>query len=66
MVIWAGFFECVMLMNGRPHVILALLVGLKKSLMAQRLIRIIEEILEVDFRSFKTLLLKVQWFRNTA
>ncbi len=27
---------------------------------------IIEEILEVDFRSFKTLLLKVQWFRNTA
>jgi hypothetical protein len=53
-------------MNGRPHVILALLVGLKKSLMAQRLIRIIEEILEVDFRSFKTLLLKVQWFRNTA
>jgi hypothetical protein len=22
--------------------------------------------LEVDFRSFKTLLLKVQWFRNTA
>jgi hypothetical protein len=27
---------------------------------------IIEEILEVDFRSFKTLLLKVQWFRNIA
>jgi hypothetical protein len=27
---------------------------------------IIEEILEVDFRSFKTLLLKVQWFRNTV
>jgi hypothetical protein len=27
---------------------------------------IIEEILEVDFRSFKTLLLKVQWFRNTT
>jgi len=27
---------------------------------------IIEEISEVDFRSFKTLLLKVQWFRNTA
>jgi hypothetical protein len=25
---------------------------------------IIEEILEVDFRSFKTLLLKVQWFHN--
>ncbi len=25
---------------------------------------IIEEILEVDFRSFKTLLLKVQWFRT--
>jgi len=29
-------------------------------------IGIIEEILEVDFRSFKTLLLKVQWFRNIA
>jgi hypothetical protein len=27
-------------------------------------VRIIEEILEVDFRSFKTLLLKVQWFCN--
>ncbi len=27
---------------------------------------IIEEILEVDFRSFKTLLLKVQWFCNTT
>jgi len=27
---------------------------------------IIEEILEVDFRSFKTLLLKLQWFRNTV
>ncbi len=27
---------------------------------------IIEKILEVDFRSFKTLLLKVQWFHNTA
>ncbi len=26
----------------------------------------IDKILEVDFRSFKTLLLKVQWFRNTA
>jgi hypothetical protein len=26
----------------------------------------IEEILEVDFRSFKTLVLKVQWFCNTA
>ncbi len=29
-------------------------------------VRIIEEILEVDFRSFKTLLLKVEWFCNTA
>jgi len=29
-------------------------------------VRIIEEILEVDFKSFKTLLLKVQWFCNTA
>jgi hypothetical protein len=29
-----GIFECVMLMNGEPHVILALLVGLKKNLMA--------------------------------
>ncbi len=27
---------------------------------------IIEEVLEVDFKSFKTLLLKVQWFRNTV
>jgi len=29
-------------------------------------VRIIKEILEVDFRSFKTLLLKVQWFCNNA
>jgi hypothetical protein len=28
-----GNFECIMLMNNEPHVILALLVGLKKSLM---------------------------------
>jgi hypothetical protein len=33
-----GTFECVMLMNGKPHVILALLIDLKKSLMAQKLI----------------------------
>jgi hypothetical protein len=33
-----GIFECIMLMNDEPHVILALLVGLKKSLVAQRLI----------------------------
>jgi hypothetical protein len=27
---------------------------------------IIEEILEVDFRNFMTLLIKVQWFCNTT
>ncbi len=29
-----GILECIMLMNSEPHVILALLVNLKKSLMA--------------------------------
>jgi hypothetical protein len=33
-----GIFECVMLMNDELYVILALLIGLKKRLMAQRLI----------------------------
>jgi hypothetical protein len=33
-----GISECIMLMNDEPHVILALLVGLKKNLMTQKLI----------------------------
>jgi hypothetical protein len=33
-----NIFKCIMLMNGEPHVILALLVNLKKGLMARRLI----------------------------
>jgi hypothetical protein len=33
-----GISECIMLMNDEPHVILGLLVGLKKNLMTQKLI----------------------------
>ncbi len=31
---YGGIFKCIMLMNNEPHVIFALLVNLKKSLMA--------------------------------
>jgi len=33
-----GIFDCIMLMNDEPHVILTLFVNLKKSLTAEKLI----------------------------
>ncbi len=62
-----GIFECVMLLNGKPHVI-CIACQFKEEHDGSKVdyVGIIEEILEVDFKSFKTLFLKVQWFHNTT
>jgi hypothetical protein len=55
-----GIFECIMLMKGEPRDF-CIACWFKEELDGSKVdyVGIIEEILEVDFRSFKTLLLKV-------